>query len=91
MSDYDVDYEIVCPKCGHTPTHSRECNECDEGFTLPYDEDPVNFSEDEFEVCQECKGVGWVHWCPSCGYELVDHDFDKYNFNSEAEHDSNPL
>lgn len=68
----DLDYEFddrECLKCGHSPTHSRECSQChgDGGFDC-YDEDPINFSPGEqIEPCEVCSESGIEHWCPECG------------------------
>ncbi len=73
MSDYEEDYELSCPKCGHCPLHNRDCAEifCNEGFIDQSDEDPINFMPEESEyLCAECKGTGVEWWCPNCGENL---------------------
>jgi DnaJ-class molecular chaperone len=66
--DYEYDDE-ACPKCGHSPTHRRECGECDEGYVNRYEEDPMWY-DDEDVPCDECNGTGWQRWCPKCGHSL---------------------
>jgi len=72
MEDYEQDYEVHCPYCGHTPLHHRPCtNFCDEGFIDEYECDPINFVPGELlEECPECKGTGVEWWCPNCGENL---------------------
>lgn len=72
MDDYDVEHEGKCPKCGHSPVHSRDCiNWCDDGYCDEHDDDPINFAPGERLVeCDECKGTGIERWCPSCGENL---------------------
>jgi hypothetical protein len=73
MDDYDFS-DVACPKCGHTPTHYRECQGlfCDDGFVDEWEEDPINYMQgQEFSVCPECHGTGSEHWCPACGYDLT--------------------
>jgi len=70
--DYDKDYDCECPKCGHTPTHSRGClNWCNDGMLDESEQDPINFMPGEsLKICGECKGTGTEVWCPSCGENL---------------------
>lgn len=72
MEDYDIEDNVSCPKCGHSPLHSRDCiNFCEEGFIDESDDDPINFFPGESErACYECKGTGIERWCPSCGENL---------------------
>jgi len=76
MDDSDIEHEYSghCPKCGHSPLHSRDCtNWCDDGYMDEYDDDPINFSPgQEFSKCPECYGTGIERWCPSCGENLSD-------------------
>jgi len=72
MDDYEFDDES-CPKCGHSPTHARRCHVigCEDGYIDLHEyDDPIFFDEGETEMCRECWGTGWEHWCPSCGYDL---------------------
>lgn len=70
--DYEVDYEVHCCKCGHSPLHSRSCtNWCEDGYIDESEDDPINFFPGESErQCPECKGTGVEWWCPSCGKNL---------------------
>lgn len=65
--DYQYD-ERPCRKCGHAPTHWRQCSElgCEDGA--------IDESEEEYCVegsvlvrCETCHGTGQEHWCPACG------------------------
>lgn len=78
MEEYDIETEFTCPKCGHSPLHSRTCNNwCDDGWFDEHDEDPINFSPgEEYSRCEECKGTGIERWCPSCGTNLSGHRFE---------------
>lgn len=67
MSDEYEFSDLVCPFCGHEPTHVRDCPKCEEGFIDCYDEDPLWYDEDEFEVCLDCHGTWVQHWCLECG------------------------
>lgn len=69
--DY-YDSDDSCPRCGHYPTRYRHCCElgCDDGFIDLYDEDPLWYDPDDFEVCEACNGTGVQRWCPSCGLDL---------------------
>jgi len=71
MDDFEYS-EIECPACGHSPTHTRYCDniDCDDGFVDLYDEDPINESPGTLERCSECHGTGHHHWCPKCGHDL---------------------
>lgn len=69
--DYDWCDE-ACPKCGHGPSHSRDCGSCGgDGCIDAYEDDPVNCSPGDLEDCAECRGSGYQHWCPNCGYDFV--------------------
>jgi hypothetical protein len=74
MLDDDIEFDDeACPKCGHSPTHSRQCSVvgCDDGWIDMHEyDDPLFFDEGETEMCEECSGTGWLRWCPSCGYDL---------------------
>jgi len=71
--EYEIDYDLTCPKCGHSPLHSRECmNWCEDGFFDENDDDPINFAPGEaYRQCQECRGTGIERWCPFCGVNLL--------------------
>lgn len=71
--DFERNYDFSCPKCGHSPTHSRECNNfCEDGWIDMADEDPINHmpGEDEY-ICQTCCGTGIEQWCPKCGFDIT--------------------
>ena len=41
---YDIHDDVYCPKCKHSPLHSRSCtNWCDEGYFDESEDDPINF------------------------------------------------
>lgn len=64
---------VACPFCGHSPIYFQECDHCDEGYTDPANEDPINFTEgEELELCSECRGQGHMCWCPKCGKDIWD-------------------
>ena len=70
MNDYDIDYDETCPHCGHTPTHSRPCQEigCDDGYIDLHEfDDPLWYDIGEIAVCDVCNGTGIEVWCPVCG------------------------
>lgn len=70
--EYEIDHDSNCPKCGHSPMHSRDCNNfCTDGFKDEYDDDPINFLPGECLIpCNECNGTGVEIWCPGCGENL---------------------
>lgn len=71
--DYEIDSGTECPKCGHSPIHSRTCtNWCEDGYFDVYDDDPIYspIPGIEFIKCDECKGTGVEVWCPNCGTNL---------------------
>lgn len=74
MIDYEINNDVECPYCFHSPLHNRACtNFCDEGFIDESDNDPINFMPGESLIpCQECKGTGTEWWCPQCGANLSD-------------------
>ena len=82
MSDYEIDFETPCPKCGHDRTHHRPCiGFCDDGWIDEYDDDPINYMPGEEErLCLECWGTGTEWWCPECGLNIQ-----KYNYWKENE------
>lgn len=74
--DFFYDYDNPCPKCGHEPTHYRDCSElgCEDGA--------IDESEEDFCLpgtvlvsCETCHGTGIEQWCPKCGYEFRNKDF----------------
>ena len=75
--DYDINYELECPKCKHSPIHSRVCtNFCEDGWFDESDDDPINYMPGESERrCSECLGTGYEVWCPKCGANLSLVDF----------------
>ena len=33
MEDYEIESDLSCPDCGHSPLHSRDCtNWCEDGW-----------------------------------------------------------
>lgn len=87
MEDFEVDHDLTCPECGHTPLHSRDCiHFCDDGYIDESEDDPINFYPGESErKCGECNGTGIERWCPSCGKNLsgfqFEHNEDEQDFN----------
>ena len=77
MSDPEVDDYFYCPYCGQSPVMYQECDECEDGLVSLWEEDPINFSPDEFEDCSKCGGYGRFRWCPNCGYNLTEDDINK--------------
>ncbi len=81
MSDnYDIDDELQCPNCGHSPLHSRRCDNihCYNGFIDESDEDYCK--EGTVMVpCDECQGTGIERWCPKCSANLSGHHFEDIN------------
>jgi len=72
MDDYEL-LEVVCPKCGQHPTHTRCCDNllCEDGWVDEHEEDAVNFAPgEEYLICTECRGTGRLRWCPKCGTDL---------------------
>jgi len=71
-NDYELD-DVACPKCGHSPTHSRRCTQlgCNDGYIDMHEhDDPLWYDEGEEEKCDECNGTGVEKWCPKCGFDL---------------------
>jgi hypothetical protein len=80
--DYEIEYDLACPKCNHSPIHSRDCiNWCNEGYMDEYDDDPINNPEEGVSLyaCRECKGTGIERWCPKCGENLSGHHFEEWD------------
>lgn len=76
--DYEQDYDNSCPRCGHSPTHYRDCSGlyCDDGWIDESEDDAINFMPGEsYEMCTECYGRGVEEWCPSCGLDIGRHKF----------------
>jgi len=72
MEDYEIETDVYCPKCGHSPLHSRDCTNifCEDGYTEDFLDD-VEIPGTGFEIkCDECKGTGVERWCPNCGENL---------------------
>lgn len=86
-NEYAIEPDFSCPKCNHSPLHSRDCtNWCEDGFFDEHDEDPVNFSPGEVELpCDECKGTGIERWCPNCGENLSGHQFPGHDLTDDVE------
>ncbi len=74
MYDDDIEYtDEQCPKCGEYDVRSQYCivTGCDDGYIDEYDDDAINFSPgQEFRVCEECRGRGFVRWCAKCGWDM---------------------
>lgn len=59
-----------CPNC-RNPTFTITCSECGgEGGHDGYEEDPLWYDEGEIIPCDWCRGEGYHHWCPRCGWDL---------------------
>jgi len=55
--DFEVDYEVHCCKCGHSPLHNRSCNNfCDDGFI----DESEDLTEDQFKMIGERVSAGSV-------------------------------
>lgn len=82
--EYEIE-DLVCPECGHSPVHSRQCTEigCEDGYVDRYEEDPLWYDENKPEMCTECYGTGLERWCPKCGINLQRPDIRK-KINFEA-------
>jgi hypothetical protein len=69
-TDYEIDHDGQCPKCGHSPVHYRDCiNWCEEGYFDESDEDFL-LPGSSMVKCPECRGTGVETWCPHCGENL---------------------
>lgn len=62
------DWEYTeCLKCGSQNAKLFTCWDCGgEGGDYPHEYLPIEYDEDEFEVCDICKGVGSYVVCPDC-------------------------
>ena len=71
MEDYEIDSDVHCPKCNHSPLHYRDCtNWCEDGYFEDFVDD-LEIPGTGYEViCPECKGTGVEWWCPNCGANL---------------------
>jgi len=72
MADYEIESDLSCPDCGHSPLHSRDCTNifCEDGYIEEFLDD-VEIPGTGYEVkCPECKGTGVERWCPKCGANL---------------------
>lgn len=60
----------TCPKCGHYPINREKCHEitCEDGFIDESDEDFLVEGTNVVK-CSECKGTGYLRWCPECGHD----------------------
>lgn len=72
MDDYEVDYELHCCECGHSPLHNRDCAEfdCEDGFREYFFDDIEIPGMGDMVECEECRGTGVEWWCPNCGANL---------------------
>lgn len=69
---YDIHDDLYCPKCRHSPLHSRDCTNifCEDGYIEDFVDD-LEIPGTGYEVkCDECKGTGVEFWCPHCGANL---------------------
>jgi hypothetical protein len=71
MDDYEEEYDLVCPACGHSPVRYRKCHSCEDGWIWGYDEDPLWYDPDDYVPCPDCQGTGYHRWCPACGADLM--------------------
>lgn len=70
--DYEVDYDVYCPKCKHSPLHNRSCTNfyCEDGYIEEFLDD-IEIPGTGYEVeCDDCKGTVVEWWCPKCGTNL---------------------
>lgn len=71
MEDYEIEFDATCPKCNHSPLHSRTCiNWCDDGIIEDFLDDVEIEGTGYEKKCPECKGTGVELWCPNCGENL---------------------
>ena len=71
MEDYEIEFDATCPKCNHSPLHSRTCqNWCDDGIIEEFLDDIEIEGLGYEKKCPECKGTGVEWWCPNCGENL---------------------
>jgi DnaJ-class molecular chaperone len=86
-TEYDLDDELSCPACGHSPLHSRRCSNihCQGGSVDESDEDYM-LEGSVLVICEECKGTGVERWCPKCGENLSGHEFEEWDDEDEQRH-----
>lgn len=84
--DYELDGEVECPYCGHSPLHYRYCIEfgCENGFREVFFDDIEIEGMGDIVECEECHGTGVEWWCPNCGKNLsgdkeLQKQFDRIN------------
>ena len=72
MEDYEIDCEVECCNCGHSPLYYRDCVEfgCNDGYEEIFLDDLEIEGMADLVKCNECKGTGVEWWCPSCGENL---------------------
>ena len=72
MEDYNIDSDVYCPKCKHSPLHYRSCSNlyCEDGSYEEFLDDLEIPGTGYDHVCEDCKGTGVEWWCPECGAEL---------------------
>jgi predicted RNA-binding Zn-ribbon protein involved in translation (DUF1610 family) len=70
--DEDIHEAGSCPKCGHSPVQSRPCDQiqCEDGYIDESDEDYC-LPGIVLVKCSECRGTGFIMWCPACGVDLT--------------------
>jgi hypothetical protein len=63
----EYDDRHSCPKCGND-LEWVECwmIDCQDGEYDAYEEDPINYSPGDMEVCSECDGNGGWLVCTVC-------------------------
>lgn len=74
MNEYDD--SRPCPRCGCCDTETVDCEACwGEGGWNPYEDDPLWYDPDDFELCETCDGVGCyavcAGWCDIPGAHAV--------------------
>lgn len=85
MLDYDIDDEVYCALCGHSPLHNKDCDNiaCELGGVDESFDDPINFVPGErVSVCGSCFGTEVIWWCPGCGADLKPGQVKEYDFST---------
>lgn len=60
-----------CPNCDHQ-LFTRTCGDCGgEGGHDGYEDDPLWYNQGEMIPCGICRGHGFHHWCPRCGWDML--------------------